>query len=79
MLCYGQDEMACHLHPILCTWDAVITCTINQGVMSLPRNVLSTSLFSQGKNVNLAKLPKYVNLFFLFFLFHETLYKMQST
>ena len=21
MLCYGQDEMACHLHPIFCTWD----------------------------------------------------------
>ena len=22
-----QDKMACHLHPILCSWDAVITCT----------------------------------------------------
>ena len=28
MLCYGQDEMACYLHPILCTWDAVVTCTL---------------------------------------------------
>ena len=27
MLCCGQDEMACHLHPILCTWDVVITRT----------------------------------------------------
>ena len=27
MVCYGQDEMACHLHLILCTWDAVTTCT----------------------------------------------------
>ena len=27
MVCYGRDEMACHLHPILCTWDAVTTCT----------------------------------------------------
>ena len=27
MLCYGQDEMAYHLHPILCTWNAVVTCT----------------------------------------------------
>ena len=27
LLCYGQDEIACHLHPILCTWDLVITCT----------------------------------------------------
>ena len=26
-VCYGQDEMACHLHPILHTWDAVTTCT----------------------------------------------------
>ena len=26
-LCYGQDKMACHLHPILCTWDAVTICT----------------------------------------------------
>ena len=23
----GRTKMACHLHPILCTWDAVITCT----------------------------------------------------
>ena len=22
MACYAQDKMACHLHPILCTWDA---------------------------------------------------------
>ena len=22
-VCYGQDKMACHLHSILCTWDAV--------------------------------------------------------
>ena len=22
-----MDEIACHLHPILCTWDAVTTCT----------------------------------------------------
>ena len=22
-----QEEMVCHLHPILCTWDALITCT----------------------------------------------------
>ena len=27
MVCYGQDKMACHLHPIPCTWDAVTTCT----------------------------------------------------
>ena len=27
MLCYWQDEMTCHLYPILCTWDAVTTCT----------------------------------------------------
>ena len=27
MVCYGRDEMACHLHPILCNWDAVTTCT----------------------------------------------------
>ena len=26
-VCYGQDEMACYLHPIICTWDVVITCT----------------------------------------------------
>ena len=24
---HTQDEMACHLHPIICTWDAVTTCT----------------------------------------------------
>ena len=24
---HGQDEMACHLHLILCTWDPVTTCT----------------------------------------------------
>ena len=23
VVCYGQDEIACHLHPILCTCDAV--------------------------------------------------------
>jgi len=22
----GSTKRACHLHPILCTWDAVITC-----------------------------------------------------
>ena len=27
VLYYRQDEMTCHLHPILGTWDAVITCT----------------------------------------------------
>ena len=26
MLCYGHDEMACHLYLILCTWDVFITC-----------------------------------------------------
>ena len=26
-ICYGQDEMACHLHPIIYAWDAVTTCT----------------------------------------------------
>ena len=24
-ICYGQDEMACHLHPIICTWNAAVT------------------------------------------------------
>ena len=24
---HTQDEMACNLHPIICTWDAVTTCT----------------------------------------------------
>ena len=23
----GRTKRACHLHPILCTWDALITCT----------------------------------------------------
>ena len=23
----GKTKRACHLHPILCTWDVVITCT----------------------------------------------------
>jgi len=27
LLIYGQDEIACHLHPIIFTWDAVTTCT----------------------------------------------------
>lgn len=26
-ICYGQDEMACHLHPIICIWDAVTIST----------------------------------------------------
>ena len=26
LVCYGQDKMACHLHLIFFTWDAVIWC-----------------------------------------------------
>ena len=26
-VCYGQEEMACHLHSILSIWDAVTSCT----------------------------------------------------
>ena len=43
-LCYGQDEMAHHLHPILWTWDAV---TISGVARSL---VLAVHLLSHCAN-----------------------------
>ena len=29
-VCYGQDEMACHLHSIHCTWDVVTMARLGQ-------------------------------------------------
>ena len=32
LVCYGQDEMACHLHSILCTLDAVFPLGVQLGL-----------------------------------------------
>ena len=49
-ICYGQDKMACYLHSILCTWDAVYHLHSMQSLISFHFVMLKKQLFQNLNN-----------------------------
>ena len=56
----GRTKRACHLHPILCTWDAVITCTPVTIFFPLGVWLCSKKFFFPSQNV-----PHRINFYWL--------------
>ena len=64
----GRTKTACHLHLVLCTWDAVITCTPVTDLFQLVVQLCSKEIKNNSK-VMLRKATKvhvYVQCFFSF-------------
>ena len=80
-VCYGQDEMACHLHPIFCTWDAVTTWTpvtvffpLGMRLCSNKTNQNKKPTKLDGNDTTILSHHPYILCHFANYAHHKTLY-----